>query len=303
MSFGFNSSSSSSSSDPVDALPKELQGIRDPYADLVEQILTGSKPKGGYSDATNVAFREAYDKAARQDMSKSEKHALKGQIQATSAIPSYTASTGQPMVAPITAQEQAMVDAIAKSATDPSGTTALVDQYLKGVIGGTYLPGQSGSNPFLKAAIEAAQRPTVQALEKTLDKTLPSQFTLMGQQTGPQSSSAFDRAAWEGISNTAAALGDIASEISYGAYESERARQQEAVGLSQTQVDTAVKQLQAVSLPRMIQDLGIERGLTEFQNRTNQLLQLLATITGTPLVETGQTTESETSSTGFDFGV
>lgn len=298
MSLGFNSQSSSQSSEPVDVVPGALKGLRRPYANLIQNLLAG-----GGKQATGVLFRDMYDKETRQAMGRNQRRTIKGQIAATQAIPNYQTATGNPLVAPITSGEQSIVDKITQSATSPTGNTAQIDQYLKDVIGGNYLPGQEGNNPFLQAAIEAAQRPTLQGLEETLGRTLPGRFTLSGQQTQPRGSSAFDRAAALATGQTATALGDIASQISFGAYEGERGRQQEAVGLSQAQVDTTVKQLQAAALPRLIQDLGVERGLAEFQNRTEQLLKLLAVVTQTPLVQTGQKSQSESSGLGFNFGV
>jgi hypothetical protein len=49
------------------------------------------------------------------------------------------------------------------------GRQNLIEQ----TIGGQFLPGQPGQNPFLEAAITNAQRPTMQGLEETLSRSLP----------------------------------------------------------------------------------------------------------------------------------
>lgn len=169
---------------------------------------------------------------------------------------------------------------------------------LSDTLGGKFLPGQPGGNPFLQAAIEAAQRPTLQGLEETLGRTLPGRFTLAGQQTQPQSSSAFDRAAAIATRGASQALGDIASNMSFGAYESERGRQQEAVSLDRAEVDATVTNLQAQALPRLIQELGIERGVAEFNRRSSQMLELLKTLAGVTAPTIANQQQSQSTGSG-----
>jgi len=167
--------------------------------------------------------------------------------------------------------------------------------YLSSIISGNYLPGQEGANPFLDAAIKAAQRPTLQGLEETLARTLPGRFTLAGQQVQPGSSSAFDRAAAIATRGAADAIADIATNMSFGAYETERGRQQEAVQIDQAEVDTTIKNLQAQALPRLIEELGIERGLQMFQQNTQAILEILRTLAGVtaPTIANQQQSTSE----------
>ncbi len=175
---------------------------------------------------------------------------------------------GGPMVAPIGANEKQVLDQLMTetAAGNPR------DAYLKDVIGGKYLNG----NPYLDEAIRAAQRPTLQGLEETLSRELPGRFTQAGQFTQPRGSSAFDRAAGIATRGAADALGDIATNMSFAGYEGERNKQQEAVQLSQQEVDVVLKNLEAQALPRLIQDMGIERGLEQFQVKMQSLLQALA---------------------------
>jgi hypothetical protein len=187
-----------------------------------------------------------------------------------------------PLVAGITQPEQDVLGQLQNSGMGRQG-------YLESVIGGQFLPGQGGANPFLDAAIRSAQRPTLQGLEETLGRTLPGRFTQAGQLlnarggTGVGSgggSSAFDRAAAIATRGASDTLGDIATNISSANFEGERNRQQQAVQLGQQEVSSLVQNLQAQGLPRLIEDLGIERGLAEFQSRTQSLLQALQIATG-----------------------
>ena len=156
------------------------------------------------------------------------------------------------------------------------GRQNLIEQ----TIGGQFLPGQPGQNPFLEAAITNAQRPTMQGLEETLTRSLPGRFTQGGQFIQPHGSSAFDRAAAIATRGAADASAGIATNMSAQAYGQERGLQQQAVQLGQTEVQTLIQNLQAQALPRMIEDMGIERALAEFSGRTNQLLQALQIATG-----------------------
>jgi len=68
--------------------------------------------------------------------------------------------------APVTGQEQSLLNQI-PGQTGPGTASA---QYLKQVLGGSYLPGGPNANPALAATITAAQRPTLDNLTNTLTK-------------------------------------------------------------------------------------------------------------------------------------
>lgn len=204
-----------------------------------------------------------------------------------------------------------------------------------------------GGNPFLAAMIEAAQRPTQQALEETLSRTLPGRFTQAGQFTQPQGSSAFDRAAAIATRGAGQTMADIASQLSFGSFEAERGRQfesqesaraqeseamaqelerrgmfaeadrarkfaeseasrdrqleaaQAAPGVQKQQLDSMIANLQAQALPRLIQDMGIERGLEQFNNQVNALLSTLGITAGVTRPVVGN--KSSSSSAGISL--
>lgn len=244
---------SSSSSKPKDVTPPEIQGLRGPFAQAIAGLL-------GFGPSTNLE-----------------------------GIPSFSASTGNPMVAPMAAGEQ---DMLTRLLAEGQGRADLLNK----TTSGHFLPGSPGANPFLDAAIRAAQRPTLEGLEETLGRVLPGRFTQGGQFTQPGGSSAFDRAAAIATRGAAQSMGDIATNLTFGVTEAERGRQQQAISLGQEEVKTTISNLQAQALPRMIQDLGIERAQAEFKNRIAALLQALATVTAAPLTTIAQ--ESKSSSTG-----
>lgn len=200
-----------------------------------------------------------------------------------------------PLVAPLSSGEQQFLDLLASE----GGTRR---NLLEQTQSGAFLT--PDTNPFLQAMIEAAQRPTLQGLEETLTRALPGRFTQAGQFVQPEGSSAFDRAAAIATRGAAQSLGDIATNIAGQAFEAERGRQQESIQLGQQEVQTMVQNLQAQALPRLVEDLGIERGLNEFQNRLQALLQALATASGQTTVfgQESQGTSSGTSQRGVTQG-
>lgn len=180
-------------------------------------------------------------------------------------------------------------------------------KYIKDVLSGSYLPGSPNQNPYLAAAITAAQRPTLDNLTQTLTQALPGRFAAAGQSIQPNSpgstgggSSAFDNAAALAFQSAANTSTDIASNIGSDAYKSERQNQNVAAGLDQAEVDNTIKALQASALPRLIQQNGLDQGLALFQEQTKQLLDILKTIGAVQaptLANTSQSTGNATSST------
>lgn len=224
--------------------------------DFLKTMFGGSKTESGPVDMTPPEFA-----GLRPQLTFALNSMLSGKG------PQYSG----PMFSPMGGNEQSVLDQLMASTGPQTGRNALLDQ----TIAGGFLPGQPGGNPFLQAAIEAAQRPTLEGLTRTLTRDLPGRFTQAGQFVQPQGSSAFDTAAATATTGAANAMSDIATNMSFGAHETERTRQQQAIPLQQQEVDTTIKNLQAQALPRMIQELGIERGLALFQQNTQQLLQVL----------------------------
>ena len=58
--------------------------------------------------------------------------------------------------------------------------------------------------------------------------------------------------------------------------------------LSSAEVNNTVQKLQAAALPRLIEQFGINQGVTEFNRRIDILLQALGVARQLPLVQTAQ---------------
>lgn len=191
-----------------------------------------------------------------------------------------------PYAAPMAPGENAVLGALPTGA----GSSPAAQDYLSKLLGGNFLPGAAGSNPFLEAAITAAQRPTLTNLNQVLSQDLPSQFIQSGQVFNPRApagtgatgtptgSTAFDTAAGRAVNTAAQTISDIASTMSQNVYNTERALQQQGVQLSQGELQSTIANLQAQSLPRMIQQYGIDQGVKVFQQTISSVLDFLKTM-------------------------
>lgn len=249
-------------------------------------------------------------------------------------IPTYQG----PLTADITGNEQGILGQLMANsgATGGGATDAATANFLRNLANGQYLQPDQGTaglgafnqgvqgahataaydpnseNPFLQAAISAAQRTNLENLQETLTQSLPGRFTQSGQFVQPGGSSAFDRAAALATRGVANANADIATNLSYQTLNDQLARnfqanqaaraaedtsmqaqlarqntnEQGALNrqvqgaqitpqVTQAQVSNMVQNLQAQALPRLIQEYGIERGMDEFNNRVNSLLSVI----------------------------
>jgi hypothetical protein len=264
MSFGF----SSSKSQPENVTPDVLQGNYGPFAKALQGLLGTNLGAGG----GNMGI----------------------------PLSPFTGLNNKPnllnkrLSAGMKPGEQNALSMLNKQSADPA-----FGSYLHDVIGGKYLT--PDSNPFLEATIQAAQRPTQEALDQTLTRDLPGQFTRAGQfKTPGMGSSAFDTASALAYGRGASAMGDIATNIAGNAYGQERQLQQGAVGLNQQQTQNMVQVLQANALPRLIQQQGIDNGLKLFQQRIQSFLGALGVATS----QSGMSNiGNSSSSSGFNLGL
>lgn len=283
-------SGGSSKSTPKDMTPQPFKNLQGPLADVVAGLLGYGKagqtqapaPVAQTPATTNTGYNRGspWSTARNQRGEVGQQNPLQ-QIFNPTPNPAYVPK-GDPndplrgipgyegqLVAPITGNEQSLLDQLMGMTGGNSGTNqaqSILEQLLAGGPRGTteqftglspdaqYTPEaladfaarlqgarQVGNydpnteNPFLAAAIEAAQRPTQQALEETLSRTLPGRFTAAGQFVQSTGSSAFDRAAAIATRGAADALGDIATNISYAGTEAQLARAFEAQQATQAQ--------------------------------------------------------------------
>lgn len=310
-------SGSKSSSKPKDMTPEEFKNLQGPFASVIGNLIGQYVPEG------TEAIMEGYKGPTTTAPSANETATLNQLQQASGAtgapgttapdLSGVTAAGADPTAAGQTANQLGQ--------TAAGGMGAFTDALRSGTATGAF--GGTADNPFLQSYVQSAQRQTQQALEESLGRTLPGRFAMAGHQTQPGGSSAFDRAAAIATRGAADSLGDIATNINYQAYEAAAGREADAVnselqrrgqtansamdravtaGQTQSQiqtqeVDNLVKNLQAQALPRMIEDLGIERGMEAFNQRVNALLSTLGIGAGVtrPVISS----ESKSSSKGF----
>ncbi|MFC4353392.1 hypothetical protein ACFOW6_17755 [Fodinicurvata halophila] len=198
-----------------------------------------------------------------------------------------------PFVAPMSQQEQQLVDKIGQAGknqqnpmarelldfTTAGGFTGRINpfqsvpgsqQALEDTVGGKFLSPES--NPHLQGAIEAAQRPVIQQFEEQTIPNLRSEFTAAGQMIQPEGSSPFDMAVARAQSGLMNELGDISSQMSMQNYAQERGRQMDAIsqGLQaeqltqQTQQQERSRQMDAVAQ-------GLQMDRTQLENMIESL--------------------------------
>jgi len=236
--FGYNESK------PVDMTPQQYKNLRREVSGAFKYLLGGASGKGasgGNPFGGSPLFQNLYG--------------------------------SQGSVAPMGEAEMAALNQVGgmggQSLLDPR-----VNNQISQTLRGDYLSPES--NPFLQKTIEAAQRPITQQFR---DQNLERQalFSRAGQSL-PESSP-FARAQAIGNEGYANALGDVSANIAGENYRLERDRQQNAVNqasqVDQARFTRALGNLEAQALPRMIADMGIERGMQEYNDRIAMLMNIL----------------------------
>lgn len=222
----------------IDTTPSEFQELREPTSGSLQDII-GSISGGGQFDPGGA------------DLSR--------------------------LFAPISGAEQGFVDQL--STTGISGLQTQGRDVLSNILGGGNL---DPNNPILQRAIEAAIRPINQRNEEN-QAALIGQFKRAGAtlRTDPNrvGSSAFLNQARLLERDRINTIGDVGARIQLANLQAGRAEQERAVEgaerISTQDINSAIQKLQAVALPRLIKDLGIQRGLAEFNDRIQRLLNAL----------------------------
>lgn len=231
---------------------------------------------GGVSDAI---FGSGGESSSVEDITPPEFVGLRGpiasQLQQIFSAGGLPAASG-PYAAPLTPTEQSLVSQIGQAA-GPSPLINAASQQLQSVISGQGL--SPDSNPFLAATIDAAIRPIIETFEQDTLPGLRGLFTRAGQQVQNLGSSPFAEALARERTGVANAIGDVATNLAGQNFQAERARQQEAAiaapAFAQADLERISQGLEAVALPRLVEQYGIDMGIEEFRRRQESLLQAL----------------------------
>lgn len=184
---------------------------------------------------------------------------------------------GGDLAAGVTGREMDIVRQLSGGFGEPSELFGQSQDLLGRTIGGDFLSPES--NPFLQQTIDAATRPVKQAFEEFVIPNLETSFSQAGQQIQSEGSLPFLQEVSKAGRDLTKTIGDISSNITSANFARERAIQSQApaaaTALESGQIQNLVATLQAVALPRLIEDLGIERGLAQFSQRIRVLLSAL----------------------------
>lgn len=234
-------------------------------------------------------------------------------------------SGGQnPLVAGLTPEQMQMVQKAFGLGMGGSNMEAGAQAGITSMLDPTYA-GQLAQGPETQKAITAATNPLVSAFNQTTLPGLAGQFTASGQRVNAASrndpnnamgvqgygkgSSAFGKASAMAQGNLLDQVGKVAGGISNQAYQTGLAQQSQAINqsmaMSQTQVKNLVDSLQAVALPQMIQQYGIDKGVQLFQDQLKTVLSALG-LGGNisqPAIGYEQESSATESSTGASPGI
>lgn len=188
------------------------------------------------------------------------------------------------LFAGLSGTEQGLVDRAGTLAGQPSQLQLQGRNVLGQTLQGDFIDPQT--NPFLQSTLDTATR-RINEQNQLQNSALIGQFKRAGQtlRSDPDrvGSSAFLNQARLAERDRLNAIGDVTGNILNQNFQNERNRQQQAVGLAENitsqDINNTIEGLRATALPRLVQDLGVQRGIQEFNERIQRLLQAL-TISG-----------------------
>ena len=218
-------------------------------------IQVGYKQDKSKSSSTVNDAQDPYYQALRYDVASKYRPILQGGLD---AVPKFEG----PLVTPITSGEQsALGSAMEFDPTNPLHKA--ITQSWNDTNAGRYL--RPETNPALQASYQRAVNPALQYGDVRAAENAPNANT---PAANPFSDISAARTA-----DRANLSADSAGRFYGRNYTAERGRMGEALqaggqyGLQEAALkfDTLTKQLQFSALPRMIEDLGVERGLQEYK--------------------------------------
>ena len=258
-----SSSRSVSQSKSSDYTPAEFQELRRPLSDLFQ---------GSFGDTSNY---------------------LSGNLQygGPGDLDRFRAPLGQ--------GELSALDRINYGASNPGQNDRLSSDLLGATLRGDYLSPEN--NPGLRDLIGY----TNQAINDTYNSEGLAQKSLFARagQVLPESSP-FAQAAADLSKSRLDAIGKNVAGLTSQAYEAERGRQVQAIEQrrsdAQFNLQSQLETLKANALPRLIDEVGFERGFAEFNARINALMAVLglATQSAAPTIAQDSSSHSNSSSGG-----
>ena len=202
-----------------------------------------------------------------------------------------------PFVAPLTPTEEEQLRLL-NDLQLPNDNLEAAEGLIGDVIAGDYLT--PDSNPFLRSYVAAAQENIREAYDAE-GEARRAMFARAGHRL-PESSP-FAMAQAEASGEFAEALGDVATQFYAGAYDAERERQGQYIelqrNLSAQRWTIAVQNLEAQALPRMIDQMGIDRALEEFYRRQEMLASALGISAQLTTPTLGYTTRGDSTAVGW----
>lgn len=184
---------------------------------------------------------------------------------------------------------QAREQALQSLTGEASGAAGQAENLMSQILSNQQLTPEG--NPALAQAIETAQQPI---LEQFGDQAAQqrAEFTQAGQQIQPGASSPFQAAQADLQSGIAQALSEATTNLVQQERELQQNAMQQALtqnlqeaqtaagieaGINEQQLNSMMRNLEAQELPRMVEQMGLDKGLEEFHRQRNELMQALQT--------------------------
>lgn len=214
--------------------------------------------------------------------------------------PNFQAPTSDSLVAPMTQQQIDLMNQAVHS-VQPGGNPLMdaANAQLMQTLNGNYLSPQS--NPFLQAAISAAQYNTQQQFQNTVIPGLLSRYTGGNQQVQGLGSTSFANEANQAGLQYETTQANTAATMESQNYTQERQNQLAAITqanqVTNDQLQRVVTAGQQAALPQLVKDLGIQRGIQSYNDRMNALLEAIRIAGGVSSPTVASTSSGSSSST------
>lgn len=224
------------------------------------------------SQQQSVGAQAGSQSSTPVDLTPEQFESLRGPL--AQALQSQIQSGGGPQfqgdfAAQLGGGENAFLQAIQQQGLNPSAANQASGNFLQSML-------QGAGQGAISDAIQSAQQSVINQFNEETLPGLRAQFARAGQQIqGDRGSSPFQMAQARASSGLADALGGVSSDITLQGINQQLQAANQAQGLDQARMENLMAGLEASALPRMVEQLGIDRGLEEFRRRQDQLLQVL----------------------------
>ena len=286
-------SSSQQSSTPVNETPSAYASLQPLVASSVANLLSGGIPQynplnpGSLTNTQNLPATTPSQfptgsVAGNGAVPAGAQSGINAAVAGAQANPNYVNAGTSGLVAPLSSQQLSLIGQAVNTANPNNPLMSSASGALQNILNPNFL--NVGTNPYLAGAIQSALYPTIRNFQSTTIPELLSRYTGGNQQVQGQGSSSFANAADLASLDLNQSLLGTASGMASSAYQQGIGQQLQAAsqasGLQTSELQNLVTAGQQAALPQLVQDLGIQRGLQQYNNNINTLMEALRIAAG-----------------------